>query len=590
MATIIKDFEEYENMYQRIISTIRFDQALVGNLFLYTSPKIPLSYEDAYPSLGNQLFINPKYYRHHKKEIQELVVATVKSTTQDTMNIFASELVTSEVVDAIVKNANLKIVTLPRDEYISKEDRTRILDSGVHRLNCAVDFEKEEDTLYEYIPGLTITNYPSVGKATVEGFATDKVYLSINEPLSNKQLALLRKLFEKYPQQKVLIDFASKEQLKEVLDTVKAEHILFPKMSNFTKEDCHFLEQHYDNVSFQVGFRATATPKQIREKEEILDTITKEAKEKDLSPLEEYMYLYNVTKLFKTYKEVPKDLPSMHSRQSEFTLFNEYMVCVGYADLLEKLVKRLNNPNVSTVEYSCSVQDGNKSVGHSRCLTRIKDEKYGVDGIYISDPTWDCVRYYERYRDKEGVIQEDENKPTADIDLYNHFLMTKKEMVDENENYSSPDITDVLFEKYTPFDKSEISDFNYRIAEIAVEDLMHLSLSEMSDEQIKKIMERIGNKQSPISKEILESAITNLYSKIYVSNEEKIAGLVETTLSHNDKRQKKNFRNTRYKFSDSIQPSSGVVFTSPPTFVFQTPDISVMTESVIPKETHKRSK
>lgn len=591
MATVIKDFEEYENMYQRIISTIRFDEKSRRNKYLYdTSKKNPLSYEDTYRFSGNQLCINPQYYKRHVKEIEELVVNTMKSTTQDSINITDSSLVTKEVLDAIIQNPNIKIVTLPKDKYISKEDRERLL-KGINHLNCFVDFEKEADALYEYVPGLTISNYPTIAGVTVENFGNSTILLKIDEYLEESELTLLKNLFEKFPKEKTVVSFERNDQIKEVLSAIVSNSIFINNKSSFTKEDYQRFEEITDNkVSFLVGFQTTATPKQLREREEILDTIVEEVKAKDLSPLEEYMYLYNVTKLFKEYKEVPENLPTAHSRQSEFTLFNEYMVCVGYAELLEKLVSRLGNSDISTVTYNCIVQAKEGPVGHTRCITMLKDEKYRVKGTYISDPTWDAVKYYEKYRDEDGKIQINLEKPTAQVDLYSHFLMTKKEMLDENEEYAEPDITDVLFQTDSKFKKEEILDYTYRKAEWAVETLF---LQEyLEKEECQNLIDRIGKNQKPISKETLSSAITNLYSKIYQMNNDKIRELVEDTMHYNDVKHQKNFKRTKHKFSDTTQEDTipTVIETLPPSIVSSTTALLMRDASIPVKTTSRRTK
>ncbi|MBQ8659867.1 MAG: hypothetical protein IJ475_03430 [Bacilli bacterium] len=129
----------------------------------------------------------------------------------------------------------------------------------------------------------------------------------------------------------------------------------------------------------------------------------------NLSPLERYLYAYNVVKKYKKYKENADDKGA--SRELYELLDNEYMVCVGYSTLLGDLLDKLG---IANSEYSISldvgldmipdnvemlpdsITVGDKQVDvelekahHARRIINLVDPKYGIDGIFVSDPTWD---------------------------------------------------------------------------------------------------------------------------------------------------------------------------------------------------------
>ena len=133
-----------------------------------------------------------------------------------------------------------------------------------------------------------------------------------------------------------------------------------------------------------------------------------------LSPFELYTKLYQTAKDFKPYKEVNNGGNIDDSRNLSKLLFNEYIVCVGYANLLQEFCKRYN---IETYYMTVSVvpkdtKDLNESRGHARLLVKMKDEKYGIDGLYVTDPTWDHT----------------------DNSKYNHILMTFDEINREINN------------------------------------------------------------------------------------------------------------------------------------------------------------
>ena len=129
--------------------------------------------------------------------------------------------------------------------------------------------------------------------------------------------------------------------------------------------------------------------------EEKLDKLVEPIVNSDMSSFEKYMAVYNIVKNFKPYKE-NKDSKDQ-SRYLRYILDNDYMVCVGYAKLLNTLLDKVGIRSVDlSVAVDTSYDDGftqeEKEVdlnGHARVLVSIDDDKYNIHGLYVSDPTWD---------------------------------------------------------------------------------------------------------------------------------------------------------------------------------------------------------
>ena len=124
--------------------------------------------------------------------------------------------------------------------------------------------------------------------------------------------------------------------------------------------------------------------------ENIMDLMVKDIKESNMSPYEKYIAVYNIVRSFKKYEfyqysEKEDKKISDQSRNTYLILVNDWMVCVGFARLLVELLKRVG---IYAKEWRVQATEG-----HARNYVNIVDEKYGIDGFYMCDPTWDGTQY-----------------------------------------------------------------------------------------------------------------------------------------------------------------------------------------------------
>lgn len=546
MSYIIKTLKEYDEKFKKNINCISIDDLYADTgLYLYgTSLKTPFACSDIN---NNNLRINREFYEVNKEKVQEFVLDTIRNTEQNVFILKNKEFLNNRFINAIISNNNIKSMAILGNVFVSKEDIQFILSSHICHLSCCVDFNRDEELLYQYIPGLEITNYPTVAGVSVMDFGKENVELYVVNKLNDQKLEHLKMLFELYPQEKVYINFKYKDQQDQIIKYINSDKIIIRNSNLYTKEEYIYLNETYDNVYFDVSGIYVTSVQNLILREEIMESIISEVDNFDLSPLERYMYLYNIVKMYKEYKEAEDKTAPNLSRYSEYTLFNDYMVCVGYATLLEELVERLNDKNVICTTYSCSILDNNKSFGHCRCMVKIKDEKYGIDGIYISDPTWDSISYYKKKKKKNGKIKVNYKIPTADIDLYNHFLLTKEETKDEKVSYSTKDASDALFGSNND-NKREYASTFWDINKINKK----FNTNILTDK-----IDYNGDDNTVIPKivsgETLTKAITNLYSKIYSAGNNDINTLVQNTVEHNILNQYKQFCFTKDKFGIKIK-------------------------------------
>ncbi len=112
---------------------------------------------------------------------------------------------------------------------------------------------------------------------------------------------------------------------------------------------------------------------------------------KSLSPLEKFIAAYIMTIKFAPYKEEKNKEKSYVSRSVyEFIAkgTNKRIVCVGYVHLLKEFLMRMGIKD--TIDWFVMVpSDTLENEGHLRMMIHLVDYKYHIDGIYMSDPTWD---------------------------------------------------------------------------------------------------------------------------------------------------------------------------------------------------------
>lgn len=128
-----------------------------------------------------------------------------------------------------------------------------------------------------------------------------------------------------------------------------------------------------------------------------IDKVVWKIKDRNLSPYETMLYIHKyVTSRF-GYGFNAKDNrknKAERNRSIVGALKNRQTVCAGFASLTKAIIDKLDMPglkcNYQVVEYLG--KDGKKTIksGHVLNIVDIEDEKYGINGKYANDSTWDC--------------------------------------------------------------------------------------------------------------------------------------------------------------------------------------------------------
>ncbi len=432
----VLDYDSILNMADGLeIKSIEFDEILEigGELVTYTDDNHPLVFSGAFRK-SNTLIVNKEYYYEHKKEIDILIMMLCEKANTKEINVYQTSLISDELITGLGKNKNIKIINLgtKNDVYLLREKDYEVLNNGfiniVDTYGVSKDLENNYDSMIKF----------NQRKKLVAGFnyqylTNEDLSFLINMELSEEDLNNLKYLNENAS---IEIFFDDCKQIVEVMNRFKelGQERKYTIYINEKKEFNEYLMQHIDdidkNTKIDVGLLETVDlGLYLKYEERLIDMIMPAM---DLSPFEKYLYAYNIVKKFKKYKENEDDKSS--SRLLYNLLDSEYMVCVGYTALFCDLLERLGIPNV---EYSVRLANGLENLkadtlvlpdyydeekkeevlieksGHARCKVNLVDPKYGIDGYYIADPTWD--------NDMED-------------DFYNFCLMTNDEYLGINKN------------------------------------------------------------------------------------------------------------------------------------------------------------
>lgn len=132
--------------------------------------------------------------------------------------------------------------------------------------------------------------------------------------------------------------------------------------------------------------------------DEKIRNFVNDLKAQKLSPFENYLMIYDFLTQ-RVYKRNENDYNCQdHTARDVISVMNgDYIVCVGYARVMERLC---NEMGIRCESQSCEVFDkkGNPSGGHRNNSVYLEDEKYGIKGWYYADSCWDSVKKGKEYK------------------------------------------------------------------------------------------------------------------------------------------------------------------------------------------------
>lgn len=192
----------------------------------------------------------------------------------------------------------------------------------------------------------------------------DNIYL-------NKLCKLVKILKKNHKKIELFINIRSLNNIKELLNLLNRYPYVMIHYLGFTFTYAEFVKFYYDLNKF-------------------LKSIDIAKDQYNLSPLEIFLLVYDKVCNFKEYNSYPNNYPVYKQGNLKYLFNSKYTVCSDYSILL---VASLSYFGIDAKEFLLTLEhykdDELIKEVHARVLLKLKDDKYNINGIYISDPTWD---------------------------------------------------------------------------------------------------------------------------------------------------------------------------------------------------------
>ena len=543
----------------------------------FTNKEHPFAVGDFVFDHRKTLYINKEYYFENKEKI-DLLLTKIIYKIKNKLCLSGIELINNNIlINAVICNEKLNSIDL--EDELNKYDLSKELfdrlckNSHIEKIESeGVEEELEHnfDSRIAYnakyldsfrcklneLPALKELEFDNISSITDED-------MSCLHLLSNDCIIRI----SNFPKEDNFKD------IKRIFDTLNNHNMTNEVIIELPKKD---KMQFNNTIKYSIGdnqiervtidvYSRSYGLKQYIEYESRLNDMIKPAL--NLSPLERFLYAYNIVKQFKPYKENEDDKDQ--ARNIYEILDNDYIVCRGYTSLLKALLDRLG---IKSEEYGLDVNTGFDSIkesdidvgnnkveyeSHSRIEIKIIDPKYGINGIYISDPTWD--------NDMEK-------------DLYIHALMTRKEhdsmnrenKFDERKTILDADSIEVFYSlvnRYLDGKNQHLStimifltnylkDFNINLYEELINKYPQIINNSdlLTDEQLADIIEQIGyfvvnTNNNTIKPSTIYAAVSEVYKAKGMSDEE-INTTLEKTIIENSKQYEEAFPKRKRIYAD----------------------------------------
>lgn len=152
----------------------------------------------------------------------------------------------------------------------------------------------------------------------------------------------------------------------------------YKDLDNFPRYSKDYLKQSEDKLNLYAS--------------SVDDKVDKDGEIKSLSPLEKYLAAYLMTIKFAPYKE-EKNGDKAYASRAVYEFINKdsdiRIVCAGYVNLLRELLYRMDIKDTVSWGVYARHEGAGHFDNHARMIIHLTDPKYNIDGIYMSDPTWD---------------------------------------------------------------------------------------------------------------------------------------------------------------------------------------------------------
>lgn len=270
-----------------------------------------------------------------------------------------------------------------------------------------------------------------------------------------------------------------------------------------------------ENLQYEVGINQkvrwklarTISFDQVITANKHINNVVAEIESNKLSKYEQFLAAYAWVSSFNYQLEKPGQ-DWRESRNISYVLNGESIVCAGYAELLKGVCDKLQIPASIMVEKNLI-----SNVLHAKCLVDIRDPKYGINGIYVSDPTFDAYK-----KDFEN---------SAEIRCYQHHLMPLKSTMWDvtasvsNSNYPIYRFYDLYEDEYdNVISKRVLQNYEKNYSELAKDKIIKNYITEEHFKEAKaKTLQLLPKNHTP---EQEKDALLRLQEKAIANNHREV--------------------------------------------------------------------
>ena len=394
--------------------------------------------------------MNPNFFKQHESEIKQAFIEQAKQYNKRSYSI-NKEIFSDELLDILIDKED--VILYFEDVELTDEHIKKIQDKFLNAYIRHDGISKQISSMYVYY------GY------TKEFLASkDNILIPFDEFAKNNNLNL------RFLKDNAVIDisnaFSDLRSDEEQLTTIRDELIKLDSLNKyftikFNVENRNtfnklFQNHKFNNISLVIKNDLYEYDYlEYLAEEEKLNKLVKDIIDKNLSPFEKFIAVYNIVKNIKPYRENYDDLSQ--SRYLRFILDNEYIVCVGYAKLLVELLNKVGiKSNEYGVQTDISYDEGFtisetpvELAGHARVIINMDDDKYNIHGLYISDPTWDnemkknyfnnALLTFDKMQVNNRMFAYNIHTPILDIHNFNEYneqinFLLKRKLDDLNKN------------------------------------------------------------------------------------------------------------------------------------------------------------
>ena len=188
---------------------------------------------------------------------------------------------------------------------------------------------------------------------------------------------------------KIIGDFETVKTYLEKNPILKTKKIILSDAFDLEYDTKYItkLFANFNNIYVEImGNDLPITLEELNKTQTIIKNIAEYIKKYNFSPIEQLMYLYDKVRE-RMYVRENKEESYTESRDLTKVLTGNKIVCAGYANIIDAIVKMLNFSS-----FKNYIIHKNKDVGHVLNAIYVKDDKYNINGIFYFDATWDSKR------------------------------------------------------------------------------------------------------------------------------------------------------------------------------------------------------